>query len=265
MDEPKANLGDEFLVFRKAELEVGRGGKMRKLKLGGIFLTILAAALVPVTSGHQSEHRKDLLSPIVSSFPPTAITAKFYFSVNDDSAIVTPVASAVLAPAVPVLSSPANGASFAAGTTSVNLVWNPVTGATTYDIQVGTSCGGTSITNWNQSAASSLIPGLSNGNTYFWRVRSVGSGGTSAYSSCRSFSVNSAVPAVPVLSSPADGASFAAGTTSVNLVWNPVTGASTYDIQVGTSCGGTSIANWNQSAASSLIPGLSNGNTYFWR
>ena len=238
---------------------------MRKLELGGIFLTILAAALVPVTSGHQSEHRKDLLSSNASSFPPTAITAKFSFPVNDHSAIVIPVAAAALAPAVPVLSSPANGASFAAGTTSVNLVWNPVTGATTYDIQVGTSCGGTSIANWNQSAASSLVPGLSNGNTYFWRVRSVSSGGTSAYSSCRSFSVSSAVPAVPVLSSPADGASFAAGTTSVNLVWNPVTGATTYDIQVGTSCGGTSIANWNQSAASSLVPGLSNGNTYFWR
>jgi len=35
---------------------------------------------------------------------------------------------------------------------------------------------------------------VSNGNTYFWRVQSVGPGGNSVYSGCFSFSVNSAAP-----------------------------------------------------------------------
>jgi hypothetical protein len=169
-------------------------------------------------------------------------------------------------PAVPTLTSPANAASLAAGTASVNLVWSAVSGAATYNLAVGTSCGGTSVAGWNQVAASSLVPGLSNGTTYFWRIQSVGSGGTSAFSACRTFSVMSPpAPAVPTLTSPANAASLAAGTASVNLVWSAVSGAATYNLAVGTSCGSTSVAGWNQVAASSLVPGLSNGQTYFWR
>jgi hypothetical protein len=169
---------------------------------------------------------------------------------------------------VPTLSSPADGANYSAGTTSVNLVWNAVAGASTYNLQVGTSCGGTSIANWNQSAASSLVSGLSNGATYFWRVQSLGSGGTSAYSSCRSFSVNNVVgspPPVPMLSLPSDGTNYPAGTTSAALTWGAVAGAVTYNLQVGTSCGETSIAGWNLSTTSPLVFGLSSGITYFWR
>ena len=51
-----------------------------------------------------------------------------------------------------------------------------------------------------------------------------------------------AVPAVPSLTSPANGVSLVSGTTSVNLVWGAVNGAATYNLQVGSSCGSTSVA-----------------------
>jgi pimeloyl-ACP methyl ester carboxylesterase len=177
--------------------------------------------------------------------------------------LVSSTASA--APAVPTLSSPANGATLGAGTTSVSLVWNPVSGVYGYNLAVGTSCGSTSVAGWSQSAASSLVPGLSGGQTYYWRVQSVGASGTSSFSSCRSFSVAATPPPAPTLNSPANGATLSAGTTSVSLVWNPVSGVYGYNLAVGTSCGSTSVAGWSQSAASSLVPGLSGGQSYYWR
>ncbi len=115
------------------------------------------------------------------------------------SRLLVPTVCAAAAPAVPTLSSPANGYSFAAGTTFVDLAWGAVIGAMNYDLQVGSSCGSTSVAVWNQAAATSRVPGLSNGLTYYWRVRSVGSGGSSAYSACRTFNVTAPVPNAPTL------------------------------------------------------------------
>jgi len=174
-----------------------------------------------------------------------------------------PVGLAASGPAIPYLSSPGDGASLPAGQASVGLVWTSVKGAT-YDLEVGISCGDTSIANWNQKDPSSKVSGLKNGITYFWRVRSVSGKLKSAFPKCRTFSVQSPPPLVPSLSSPGDGASLPAGQASVGLVWTSVKGA-TYDLEVGISCGDTSIANWNQKDPSSKVSGLKNGTKYSWR
>ena len=98
---------------------------------------------------------------------------------------------AKIPPAVPTLTTPTNAASLAAGTTSTSLKWNAVTGATSYAVQAYTgSCGGTAVTVGSPGATTSVtLSGLSNGKTYYWRANATGSGGSSAYSSCFTFSV----------------------------------------------------------------------------
>src|SRR5208283_1046477 len=107
------------------------------------------------------------------------------------------------------------------------------------NVQVDTgSCGGTVFVANSTTAASFTVTGLTNGQQYYWRVASVGAGGTSAFSSCFSFSVNGPPP-VPTLLSPANGTVLPTGTTSENLTWAAPSGATGYNVEAWTgSCGG---------------------------
>ena len=172
-----------------------------------------------------------------------------------------------LAIPAPTLTSPANGTSLPAGTTTESLQWSSVSGAVDYNVAVYTgSCGGTSFSGVTQSGTSYTVSGLSSGTTYYWQVQSVGAGGvTSAYSGCSTFSVASALTA-PTLTSPANGTSLPAGTTSESLQWSSVNGAVDYNVAVYTgSCGGTSFSGVTQSGTSYTVSGLSSGTTYYWR
>lgn len=175
--------------------------------------------------------------------------------------VFVPVSQAASGPAIPSLSSPVDGGSLPAGQASVGLVWSVVKGAT-YDLEVGTSCGNTSTANWNQKDPSSKVSGLKNGTTYSWRVRSVVGKVKSAFSKCRTFSVQTP-PKAPKLSKPSDGATLPAGETKASLEWTSVKGA-TYDLIVGTSCGDTSTAKWNQQDNSARISDLKDGTRYYW-
>ena len=167
-------------------------------------------------------------------------------------------------PAVPTLSSPANGATVS--TTSATLSWAASTGATSYSVQAYTvSCGGTAVTVGSPGASTSIsLTGLTSGTTYYWRVSATGTGGTSAYSSCFNFTVK-IPPAVPTLSSPANASTVS--TTSTTLKWNAVTGATSYSVQAYTvSCGGTAVTVGSPGASTSVsLTGLTTGKTYYWR
>jgi hypothetical protein len=105
-------------------------------------------------------------------------------------------AAGVLTP--PTLNSPAAGAVLAAGTTSTSLQWGTVSGATSYNVRAGASCGaGSAVT---VTAPTYTLTGLANGSTYYWQVQAVSSGASSAYSTCQSFSVALPKVATPVIS-----------------------------------------------------------------
>ncbi len=76
---------------------------------------------------------------------------------------------------------------------------------------------------------------------------------------------NSALPEVPVLSSPADNAANVA--TSLTLVWNPSGGATSYEVQVSTQSNfSTTVVDESGLSATSLqVSGLAHETTYFWR
>jgi regulation of enolase protein 1 (concanavalin A-like superfamily) len=90
-------------------------------------------------------------------------------------------------PSAPTLSSPANGATGVAA--NPTLSWNASSGATSYGLQVSTSStfSTTTVNRTGITATSSAVSGLGNNTTYYWRVNATNAGGTSAWSSTRSF------------------------------------------------------------------------------
>jgi hypothetical protein len=175
-------------------------------------------------------------------------------------------------PAIPILVSPTNGSINIS--TSPPLSWNATSGASSYHLQIATntSFAGSSLV-FNQSGLTGTSMQLSSlaGNTiHYWRVMANNTAGTSGWSSVWSFSTFGAVPtlpAVPILASPANGASNIS--TSPPLSWNASSGATTYQIQVATSSSftGSSMVG-DQSGLTGTLLLLSNlpGNTiYFWR
>ncbi len=114
-------------------------------------------------------------------------------------------------------------------------------------------------------ATSFRVTDLSNSTGYFWRVKASNAGGTSDWSSVRHFTTIVAAPAAPVLSSPADNAVNLS--VELNLVWNAVGGAASYQVQVSSrSDFSTGLISQNGITLSSFaVSGLANETTYFWR
>lgn len=104
----------------------------------------------------------------------------------------TTTAAPTSAPAAPVLLSPSNGATDQE--TSLYLTWNASTNATAYRAQVSTSSNFSSLFSdiQNITGTSVSITSLANSTTYYWRVNASNSAGTSAWSTTRHFTTQSA-------------------------------------------------------------------------
>ena len=100
----------------------------------------------------------------------------------------------VAAPVAPVLISPPNNAT--GQPLTLNLVWHASAYATTYHVQLSTNSGFTSFVINDSTITDTLraVSGLSQTNTYYWRVRAKNTGGTSSFSSTWSFTTMSLIP-----------------------------------------------------------------------
>ena len=114
----------------------------------------------------------------------------------------------------------------------VTLTWQPVSGATSYNIYVGTSSGGETFAyNDSTSPGSSTVTSMANGTKYYFEVTATNSSGESARSP--------EVSATP-LAAPLD-LSATANNGQVTLAWQPVSGATSYSLYGGTSSSGKAI------------------------
>lgn len=163
------------------------------------------------------------------------------------------------APAAPT------GLSATAGNTQVSLSWTGSSGATSYNLYRGTTAGGESTTPvaTGITATSYTNTGLTNGATYYYKVKAVNSSGASAYSNEASATPTApaGVPAAPT------GLSATAGNTQVNLTWTASSGATSYEVYRGTTSNGqnaTPIAT-GITATSYTNTGLTNGTTYYYK
>lgn len=166
------------------------------------------------------------------------------------------------APAVPLPLTPANGMQNIV--IPPTLVWQYISSATGYTVQIATdSQFKTIVATKNLSAVATVVViGLINNTKYYWRVCSKNSTGSSNYSSAYSFTT---VNTSPLLLTPYNGAT---GQSKMPvLVWEKVTGAVSYIVEVSSNSTFSSIVVSRSGvvATTLLVTGLLPNTTYYWR
>lgn len=138
-------------------------------------------------------------------------------------------------PDAPTPSTPANGAVIT--TSSVTLSVETIDGATTYEFDIW-YWGGTAWQSYYTyrptGAQQTFWPAFDN-TAYQWRARAENTYGLGAWSVWSGFDFGTVprLPPAPTLSSPPDGAVFAAGSSSVTLAVEAIAGSTQYDFEIG--------------------------------
>jgi hypothetical protein len=111
-----------------------------------------------------------------------------------------------------------------------------------------------------------LVTGLDNNYTYYWRVNGTNVVGTGPWSEVWNFTTEDGPPEPPTLASPPDG------TADLGLlptfVWHPGLAATSYDLQVSTSASfGSSVINETGivDTSDTVTTPLNTSTTYYWR
>ncbi len=187
------------------------------------------------------------------SLPFTASSTSFDETFSGTASYTATVVATLPAP---VLSAPANGATGVSQTP--RLSWSASSGATSYDVYLGTTSSPPLATNTTVTSYSPAT--LSAGTLYYWRVVAKNTGGSNS-SATWSFTTLTAAPPAPALPSPANGATGIATTPS--LSWSASSGATSYDVYFGTASSPPLATN---TATTGYSPGtLSAGTLYYWR
>ncbi|MBN2549689.1 MAG: M6 family metalloprotease domain-containing protein [Anaerolineales bacterium] len=152
--------------------------------------------------------------------------------------------------------------------TGPTLSWAPSSGATEYEYCYDTDDNNACDDIWTDvdSATSTTLSGLGEGNTYYWQVRAKNAQGTTAANSGDwwSFTIHSGLPGDFSKSNPANGAPNVPTTT--NLYWSSADGANTYEYCYDTNDNDACDSGWYSGQLSSaMISGLFHETTYYWQ
>ena len=112
-----------------------------------------------------------------------------------------------------------------ATSTSITLSWPAVTGASSYDVKLGTT--ETAV----PSGTSYTFPNLTPGTAYTLSVRAKNNGGESGWSHIPKATILAAPAGLNVLLLEGDGTESTQGTLSLRLNWGEVPGATSYDVK----------------------------------
>jgi Zn-dependent metalloprotease len=166
----------------------------------------------------------------------------------------------VTPPAVPATPSPANAATGVA--TNATMSWS-ATGATIYDVAFGIVNPPPPVTT-GQSGATYTPAAMANSTTYYWQVTARNAGGSTpgpVWSFTTAAPNVPSAPGAPALIGPVDGASGLP--TNPLLTWAAATGATSYDLALGTVNPPPTLDTGINSTA--YMPTLAGDTTYFWR
>lgn len=175
-------------------------------------------------------------------------------------------------PTIPNPVTPANGANKLIQ--PIVFKWRPSERATTYDFDIATDAGFTSIavTRTGLTDTTVTIGSLQNRTTFYWRVRSTNVGGSSAYSIVRQFRTIG-VPEKVVLTNPSSGAINQP--VDITFEWNVPNELSRtpddaqsilrYHFELTTDTTTVEIVDSSVATNSKEIQGLQNLTQYFWR
>jgi hypothetical protein len=193
------------------------------------------------------------------------VSARNGVSISAYSATGTFTTAAPVTPSPPILMIPAQNATSVSITPT--LIWHPSIDVASYRVQLSTdSTFATALINDSMVTDTTRSAGTLNYNTpYYWRVSAKNSAGTSAFSAKWHFTtVALAIPAIPVLSSPASATTVP---VSLNLVWNAAARAATYRVQVSINSNffPTVIDDSTLTGTTRTIGPLDYNTTYYWR
>jgi C1A family cysteine protease len=172
---------------------------------------------------------------------------------------------------------------FSLSSTALSANWtpssDPQSGIASYRYAIGTTAGGNDALDWTDNGASTSAGAaglsLNNGATYFFTVKALNRAGrASAAASSNGQRVEVTPPADIAFVNDGAGAdvSYATSTTELSANWAASTDAESglagYFYAIGTSPGGTEVADWTGNATSTSVTkaalALSNGQTYFF-
>ncbi len=150
-----------------------------------------------------------------------------------------------------------------AGDNSVTVYWSPVAGATSYNIYRSTSPGVTKTTGTKVSGVQSpnTVAGLTNATPYYFVVTAVNAAGESGISVEKTATPSATPP--PLAPS---NVRAAAGDNQATISWDAVSGATSYNIYVGTSAGVSKTTGIKASGVTSpsVVTPLANGTKFYF-
>jgi alpha-tubulin suppressor-like RCC1 family protein len=171
---------------------------------------------------------------------------------------------------------PLNGATdLPAAANSITLRWISATGATGYQVCLGTLAGGCDVLSWlnvGNVLSWTVNITLQAGTAYWWQVRAVNASGQALADSGQHWYFVTANPNAPGgfgKLRPANGAThLPAAANSIQLGWEPSSGATAYQVCLGSLPGDCDVVNWlnvgNVTTWTVNLP-LRPGTTYWWQ
>jgi len=156
---------------------------------------------------------------------------------------------------------PTNLIATAASANQINLTWDYISGATSYDLYRATSYSGVYSYIAAPTSTSYADSGLATNGTYYYKVQAVSSAGSSGYSAI-AYATTTNSNGVP--STPTNLTATVASSSQINLTWDAISGATTYYIYRATSSAGTYANIVAVTTTGYLDTGLSAGTTYYY-
>jgi len=184
-----------------------------------------------------------------------------------ESAPSVQVAATTLPAAPPPATAPSapQGVAALGGSEQVTITWPAVSGATSYNIYWSASPGVTPSTGTLIAAATSpyVHGGRTASTTYYYVVTAVNSVGESLPSAQASATTSAPPPAVPAAPG---GIVATGGSAQVTVSWNPVSGATSYNLYWSTSLGVTPATGTRVAGVTSpyVHSGLADGTAYYY-
>ena len=164
-------------------------------------------------------------------------------------------------PAESVVPPPGGLQAYPSGSNSIQISWIAVPEATSYKIFRSSSASGT-FTALNVSTATSYTDsGLNPSTTYYYKISAVHSKGESEQSSV----VSAATPAEALIQPPGGLSAAAQGTSSIQISWNAVSGATGYRVYRSSSASGFYDFLGSASSSPYTDNGLSASTTYYYK
>ena len=179
---------------------------------------------------------------------------------------------APITPTPPPTTTPGTPADLTAtpGNALVNLAWKAVSGASSYNLYRGTATNAQAVTPiaTNITGTTFSNTGLTNGTTYFYKVRAVNGAGASNPSNEAMAKPEAPAPPPPTPPTvPPTNLTATAGNAQIALSWTAAAGATTYNVFRGTATNAqaTTPVATNVTATTFNNTGLINGTTYFYK